>query len=78
MKSALLAFALASLANASVRYIPETKVWVLDTDRTPYAIGVNENGDGVTSPVGLIRAGGQFATAGANLNFPGLSLSFDI
>jgi alpha-galactosidase len=44
MKSALLAFALASLANASVRYIPETKVWVLDTDRTTYAIGVNENG----------------------------------
>jgi len=47
-------------------------------DRTGAGIGVNENGDGVTSPVGLIRDGGQFAVAGANRNFPGLSLSFDV
>ena len=47
-------------------------------DRTGAGIGVNENGDGVTSPVGLIRDGGQFAVAGANRNFPGLSFTFDV
>jgi hypothetical protein len=47
-------------------------------DRTGAGIGVNENGDGVTSPVGLIRDGGQFAVAGANRNFPGLNFTFDV
>jgi hypothetical protein len=47
-------------------------------DRTGAGIGVNENGAGITQPVGLIRDGGQFANFGANRNFPGLSLTFDV
>jgi hypothetical protein len=41
-------------------------------DRTGVGIGVNENGDGITNPVGLIRDAGQLATGSANRNFPGL------
>ncbi len=47
-------------------------------DRTGVGIGVNENGDGITTPVGLIRDGGQLAVAGANRNFPGFSFTFDV
>lgn len=47
-------------------------------DRTGAGIGVNENGAGITTPVGLIRDGGQFAVAGANRNFPGLDFTFDV
>ena len=47
-------------------------------DRTGAGIGVNENGDGITTPVGLIRDGGQFALTGNNRNFPGLSFTFDV
>jgi hypothetical protein len=48
------------------------------TDRTGAGIGVNENGAGITVPVGLIRDGTQFGGAGANRNFPGLSFTFDV
>jgi hypothetical protein len=48
------------------------------SDRTGAGIGVNENGAGITTPVGLIRDGGQFAAAGANRNFPGLEFTFDV
>jgi hypothetical protein len=41
-------------------------------------IGVNENGEGITTPVGLIRDGAQLAVAGANRNFPGLEFTFDV
>lgn len=47
-------------------------------DRSGVGIGVNENGAGITTPVGLIRDGGQFAVAGANRNFPGLVFTFDV
>jgi hypothetical protein len=47
-------------------------------DRTGAGIGVNENGEGITTPVGLIRDGAQFASAGANRNFPGLNFTFDV
>ena len=47
-------------------------------DRSGAGIGVNENGDGITTPVGLIRDGGQFAVAGPNRNFPGLEFTFDV
>ena len=47
-------------------------------DRSGAGIGVNENGAGITTPVGLIRDGGQFATFGDNRNFPGLSFTFDV
>ena len=47
-------------------------------DRSGAGIGVNENGAGITTPVGLIRDGGQFAVAGANRNFPGLDFTFDV
>jgi hypothetical protein len=47
-------------------------------DRTGAGIGVNENGDGITTPVGLIRDGSQLAIRGANRNFPGLSFTFDV
>jgi hypothetical protein len=47
-------------------------------DRSGAGIGVNENGAGITNPVGLIRDGGQFATFADNRNFPGLSLTFDV
>jgi len=47
-------------------------------DRSGVGIGVNENGEGITNPVGLIRDGGQFATFGENRNFPGLSFTFDV
>ena len=47
-------------------------------DRSGAGIGVNENGAGITNPVGLIRDGGQFATFAGNRNFPGLSLTFDV
>ena len=47
-------------------------------DRTGAGIGVNENGDGITSPVGLIRDGAQLGVAGANRNFPGLDFTFDV
>ena len=47
-------------------------------DRTGAGIGVNENGDGITTPVGLIRDGAQLAVAGANRNFPGLNFTFDV
>jgi hypothetical protein len=47
-------------------------------DRSGAGIGVNENGDGITIPVGLIRDGGQFATFGDNRNYPGLSFTFDV
>ena len=46
-------------------------------DRSGAGIGVNENGDGITSPVGLIRDVTQFA-AGRNRNFPGLQFTFDV
>ena len=47
-------------------------------DRTGAGIGVNENGEGITNPVGLIRDGAQLAVAGANRNFPGLDFTFDV
>lgn len=47
-------------------------------DRTGAGIGVNENGDGITNPVGLIRDGSQLALGGVNRNFPGLSFSVDV
>jgi hypothetical protein len=47
-------------------------------DRTGVGIGVNENGAGITNPVGLIRDGAQLAVAGANRNFPGLDFTFDV
>jgi hypothetical protein len=47
-------------------------------DRSGAGIGVNENGAGITNPVGLIRDGGQFASFAENRNFPGLSLTFDV
>jgi len=48
-------------------------------DRTGAGIGVNENGDGITQPVGLIRDGSQFGTAaGRNRNLPGLEFTFDV
>lgn len=47
-------------------------------DRTGAGIGVNENGDGITTPVGLIRDGGQFGGAGFNRNYPGLEFTFDV
>ena len=47
-------------------------------DRSGAGIGVNENGDGITIPVGLIRDGSQFAGAGRNRNFPGLEFTFDV
>lgn len=47
-------------------------------DRSGAGIGVNENGAGITTPVGLIRDGGQFATFADNRNFPGLSFTFDV
>ena len=47
-------------------------------DRSRAGIGVNENGAGITTPVGLIRDGSQFGGAGANRNFRGLSLTFDV
>ena len=47
-------------------------------DRSGAGIGLNENGAGITTPVGLIRDGAQFAVAGANRNFPGLVFTFDV
>jgi len=47
-------------------------------DHSGAGFGVNENGAGITNPVGLIRDGGQFATFGDNRNFPGLSFTFDV
>ena len=47
-------------------------------DHNGAGIAVNENGEGITNPVGLIRDGGQFATFGDNRNFPGLSFTFDV
>jgi len=47
-------------------------------DRSGAGISVNENGEGITNPVGLIRDGTQFATFGDNRNFPGLSFTFDV
>jgi hypothetical protein len=47
-------------------------------DRSGAGIGVNENGEGITNPVGLIRDGGQFATFAENRNYPGLSFTFDV
>ena len=47
-------------------------------DRTGAGIGVNENGDGITVPVGLIRDPAQLNVAGANRNFPGLDFTFDV
>jgi hypothetical protein len=48
------------------------------SDRSGAGIGVNENGDGITTPVGLIRDGSQFGGTGDNRNFRGLSLTFDV
>jgi len=47
-------------------------------DRTGAGIGVNENGDGITIPVGLIRDPSQFAGTGRNRNLPGLEFTFDV
>lgn len=47
-------------------------------DRSGAGIGVNENGDGITNPVGLIRDGSQLALGGVNRNFPGLVFSVDV
>ena len=47
-------------------------------DRSGAGIGVNENGEGITVPVGLIRDGAQLNVAGANRNFPGLEFTFDV
>lgn len=47
-------------------------------DRTGAGIGVNENGEGITNPVGLIRDGSQLALGGVNRNFPGLSFTVDV
>jgi hypothetical protein len=47
-------------------------------DRSGAGIGVNENGEGITNPVGLIRDGAQFAVNGPNRNFPGLEFTFDV
>ena len=41
MKS-LIAFLLALPILAQVRFVPAKKLWVLDTDRTSYVVGVNE------------------------------------
>ena len=48
------------------------------SDRSGAGIGVNENGAGITTPVGLIRDGSQFGGTGENRNFRGLSLTFDV
>jgi hypothetical protein len=48
------------------------------SDRSGAGIGVNENGEGITNPVGLIRDGSQFGGTGQNRNFRGLSLTFDV
>ena len=42
MKHLLLAAALALPALAQIRYVEAKKLWVLETERTTYAIGVNE------------------------------------
>ncbi len=47
-------------------------------DRTGAGIGVNENGAGITTPVGLIRDGSRIAVGGANRNFPGLDFTVDV
>jgi hypothetical protein len=47
-------------------------------DRSGAGIGVNENGAGITDPVGLIRDGTQLAAVGPNRNFPGLEFTFDV
>ena len=47
-------------------------------DRTGAGIGVSENGEGITNPVGLIRDVTQFASAGPNRNIPGLVFTFDV
>jgi hypothetical protein len=47
-------------------------------DRTGAGIGVNENGAGITVPVGLIRDGSQIPLAGPNRNIPGLEFTFDV
>ena len=46
MKSAFLVVGLASVcvAQAAIRHIPEKKLWVIDTNRTTYAFGINDKG----------------------------------
>src|SRR5437016_1441881 len=34
-----------AMNNDPVRYLPDLKVWVLNTDRTSYLVGVNERGE---------------------------------
>ena len=38
----LIAFFLALPMLAQVRFLPAKKLWVLDTDRTSYVVGINE------------------------------------
>ena len=37
-----IAFFLALPMLAQVRFVPSKKLWVLDTDRTSYVVGINE------------------------------------
>lgn len=47
---------------------------VNSTDRAGHGIGVSENGQGT----GLVRDPTQIAVGGANRNFPGLAVTFDV
>lgn len=47
-------------------------------DRSGAGIGVNENGAGITTPVGLIRDGTQLPLGGPNRNYPGLEFTVDV
>ena len=67
-----------SIARGAVTGPAFTFFQVAAFDRSGAGIGVNENGEGITNPVGLIRDGGQFATFAENRNFPGLSFTFDV
>ena len=68
-----------SLALGTITTPAFTFFQVSAFDRTGAGIGVNENGDGITIPVGLIRDGSQFGTAaGRNRNLPGLEFTFDV
>ena len=40
----LLPVALIAQSTAPIRYLPEQKLWVLDSDRATYVVGVNESG----------------------------------
>jgi len=42
MAAAGLAIMLTAHGNAAVRYLAPTKIWILETDRTSYVLGINE------------------------------------